>query len=86
MPIYEFECQACGHVVEIIQSMSAPNPSGCEKCNKGPMNKLISRSGFILKGGGFYTNEYPSASRKAAATSESKPVSKPETKPKTSSK
>jgi len=72
MPIYEYECQACGEVYELLQSMSAPNPEKCEKCGKGPVQRLISRSGFVLKGGGFYTNEYPSSSRKEGMKSEKK--------------
>ncbi|MCK5243094.1 zinc ribbon domain-containing protein [bacterium] len=72
MPIYEYECQTCGANFELIQSMSAPNPKQCEKCGQGPVQRLISRSGFVLKGGGFYSNEYPSSSRKAGLQAESK--------------
>ncbi|MCK5219014.1 zinc ribbon domain-containing protein [bacterium] len=63
MPIYEYECGACGEIFERMQRMSDPSPEKCGKCGGGPIQRLISRSGFILKGGGFYTNEYPSASR-----------------------
>lgn len=70
MPIYEFECKACGHVFEKIQSFSAANPEQCPQCGAGPVEKLISKSGWVLKGSGFYSNEYPSASRKAGLASE----------------
>lgn len=70
MPIYEYECKSCGAVFEVIQSVSAPDPGQCQVCQKGPVQKLISRSGFVLKGGGFYTNEYPSTSRKEGMKSE----------------
>jgi putative FmdB family regulatory protein len=67
MPIYEYECQVCKHLFERSQKISDPDPAACEACGQGPIRKLISLSGFVLKGGGFYTTEYPSASRKAAA-------------------
>ncbi len=71
MPMYEFECSQCQHVFEELLKMSDPNPEVCPVCKKGPVRKLISRSGFVLKGGGFYTNEYPSAARQAGSKSES---------------
>lgn len=64
MPIYEYECGTCGEIFERMQGMSDPSPEKCEKCGGGPIQRLISRSGFILKGSGFYTNEHPSASRR----------------------
>ena len=57
MPIYEYECEKCGAHAEYLQSMSeAPNDT-CEKCG-GKLTKVISPSGFILKGGGWYKDLY----------------------------
>jgi len=72
MPIYEYECQNCGEIFEKLQSIKEPDPVACIKCEQGPIRRLISKSGFILKGGGFYTNEYPSASRKKNMATENK--------------
>ena len=58
MPIYEFECGSCGAVNEFTMKFSDPNPENCPECGKGPMQKLISRSAFQLKGGGWYTDAY----------------------------
>jgi predicted nucleic acid-binding Zn ribbon protein len=41
----------------------------CPKCLK-PAKKLISATNFVLKGSGFYVNDYPSKSRKEEKTSE----------------
>ena len=60
MPIYEFECGSCGSVNEFTMKFSDPNPEKCPECGQGPMQKLISRSAFQLKGGGWYTDAYDS--------------------------
>lgn len=59
MPIYEYECQKCGHHAEVLQKFSDPPVSRCEKC-KGRMKKLISQSSFHLKGTGWYVTDYAS--------------------------
>jgi putative FmdB family regulatory protein len=65
MPIYEYECAKCGAVFETIQPISAKpltkhNENGCT----GKVRRLVSAGGFILKGDGWYANDYPSDSRK----------------------
>jgi len=65
MPIYEYECEKCGTVFEVIQPVSAKplkkhNENGCT----GKVRRLVSAGGFILKGDGWYANDYPSESRK----------------------
>ena len=65
MPIYEYECQKCGSVFEMMQSMSAKPLKKCTLSNcSGKVERLVSASGFILKGDGWYANDYPSESRK----------------------
>lgn len=73
MPIYEYECEKCGSVVEVMHSVNGDGPKACEtpKC-KGVPHRKISASGFILKGGGWYTSEYPSEARKKGWEQESK--------------
>ena len=72
MPIYEYECKTCGSVFELMHSISAPPPKTCEtpKC-KGKPRRLVSASGFILKGSGWYATDYPSESRKKGWEEES---------------
>ncbi len=58
MPIYEYRCAGCGHEFELLQRISAPPPDTCESCGEGPLSKLISRTSFVLKGGGWYKDHY----------------------------
>jgi putative FmdB family regulatory protein len=77
MPIYEYECDKCGVTFEAIQAISAKplktcKGLGCDDKDNGKVHRLVSASGFILKGSGWYTSEYPSESRKQGWEQESK--------------
>ena len=41
MPIFEYECQKCGHHFEFLVIPSSPAPE-CPKCQHTRLNKLIS--------------------------------------------
>jgi putative FmdB family regulatory protein len=72
MPIYEYECDKCGHAFEREQRMSDPPVKSCPKCRGRKVTKLISRSSFVLKGGGWYADGYADASaKKKSAASDS---------------
>ena len=60
MPIYEYQCSACGHRCERLQSISAPPFTKCSACGEDELQKLISRTSFVLKGGGWYKDGYGS--------------------------
>jgi putative FmdB family regulatory protein len=64
MPIYEYQCNQCNEVFEIFHKIDEDCKVTCPKCLK-PAKKLISATNFVLKGSGFYVNDYPSKSRKA---------------------
>lgn len=79
MPIYEYECKKCNATFEAMQSVSAKplktcNGLGCNDKDNGKVHRLVSASGFILKGSGWYTSDYPSEARKKGWESESKQV------------
>ena len=57
MPIYEYRCLDCGHQFELMQKFSDPPAETCTSCS-GTVQKLISRSAFHLKGGGWYVTDY----------------------------
>jgi len=78
MPLYEYQCQACGERVEVIQRLSDPPYAHCPKCS-GDMKKLFSAPAIQFKGSGFYKTDY-SSSKPSASSSESKTESKTETK------
>ncbi|MDE0886005.1 MAG: zinc ribbon domain-containing protein [Myxococcota bacterium] len=58
MPIYEYECTKCGHEFEREQRMSDAPVKTCPECKGRKVTKLISRSSFVLKGGGWYADGY----------------------------
>lgn len=63
MPIYEYQCEQCGKVEEVIQKFSDKPLSKCKHCS-GKLNKLISQSAFHLKGTGWYVTDYAGKSQK----------------------
>ena len=60
MPIYEYECQACGHEFEKWQKISDKPIKVCPKCKARKVEKLISHTSFQLKGGGWGSDLYAS--------------------------
>lgn len=54
MPLYEYQCGACGHHLEQLQKISDAPLIDCPKCGKPNLTKLISSSSFQLKGGGWF--------------------------------
>lgn len=69
MPTYEYKCDACGERFEVVQRITEDPLTECRSC-KGTIRRVIGPAGFVLKGGGWYATDYPSASRKKAAESE----------------
>jgi putative FmdB family regulatory protein len=65
MPIYEFVCESCGHIVERLQKLTDPPPAACPECG-AKMAKIMSRNSFQLKGGGWYSDLYSSAPSNSA--------------------
>lgn len=57
MPIYEYQCQKCEGVFEILQGFNDKPAKKCEQCG-GRLKKLISLAAFHLKGSGWYETDY----------------------------
>lgn len=70
MPIYEYQCKACGGEFEYQQRMSDDPKTVCESCG-GNLERLISRSSFLLKGSGWYKDLYASPKPSGADSSAS---------------
>ena len=68
MPLYEYECEACGKRFEIIQKFSDAPPDTCRLCGKGPVRRLMSSPAIQFKGTGWYITDY---SQKGKSSSES---------------
>ena len=67
MPIYEYQCQSCGHEYEALQKMSAKPLVHCPSCTEPELKKKISAAGFRLKGSGWYETDFKSGSKKNIA-------------------
>lgn len=69
MPIYEYQCQSCGHAVEIMHKMSETPSKECPACHKPELSRQISAAGFRLAGGGWYETDFKSGGKKNLADS-----------------
>ena len=85
MPIYEYECEACGHRFELIQKFSDPPIDTCPKCGQPKVRKLLSSPAIQFKGSGWYITDYarkggegsePAKVPDASKTSDTKPAEK----------
>lgn len=65
MPLYEYRCETCGELVEILQRTGDPPPSECARCG-GSMRKLLSAPALQFKGSGWYVTDYARAGKKDA--------------------
>jgi putative FmdB family regulatory protein len=72
MPLYEYECDACGQRFEVIQKFTDPTPDACEKCGKGPVRRLMSSPAIQFKGSGFYITDYAKKSSSESGSSKGK--------------
>ena len=57
MPLYEYECDACGGRFEVIQKFSETTEQ-CRRCGKGPVRRLMSSPAIQFKGTGWYITDY----------------------------
>jgi len=88
MPVYEYICKACDHEFEREQRISDNPVKKCPECGAMKAKRLISRTSFVLKGGGWYSDLYSSTRGDSAksnggaeSSGKSEPSSKPESSP-----
>ena len=58
MPIYEYQCDSCGHVFDALQKMSDDPLTLCPNCGAETLRKLVSAPNFRLKGAGWYETDF----------------------------
>ncbi|MBI1942839.1 MAG: zinc ribbon domain-containing protein [Betaproteobacteria bacterium] len=88
MPIYEYQCAACGHREDHLQKASEAPLARCPACGKEKYAKQLSAAGFQLKGSGWYATDFKGngkqpeaqAQAKAETRSDAKTETKTETK------
>lgn len=73
MPIYEFKCESCNQIDEVLMKISDPHPEKCIACG-GKVHKIMSQTTFSLKGNGWYVTDY----KNSTPPQETKSTTKPE--------
>jgi putative FmdB family regulatory protein len=68
MPLYEYECDACGGRFEVIQKFSETTEQ-CRTCGKGPVRRLMSSPAIQFKGSGFYITDYAQKGKSGSESS-----------------
>jgi putative FmdB family regulatory protein len=69
MPLYEYECDVCGHRFEKIQKFSDPLEDKCPTCGEH-VHKMASSPAIQFKGSGFYITDYPKGDKGSAPKSD----------------
>ena len=69
MPLYEYQCDACGHRFERICKFSDPPLTVCPQCD-GAIRKLVSSPAIQFKGTGWYVTDYANKERSGSEASE----------------
>jgi putative FmdB family regulatory protein len=77
MPLYEYECTACGHRFERIQKFSDPPVETCPSC-AGTVRKLLSSPAIQFKGSGWYITDYARKGSSGSSPSTTSPEKKSE--------
>ncbi|MBS0613416.1 MAG: zinc ribbon domain-containing protein [Proteobacteria bacterium] len=60
MPFYEYQCEKCGHHLEVMQKISDASLKKCPECAKPALKRLMSAPVFRLKGSGWYETDFKS--------------------------
>ncbi len=84
MPIYAFECAACGHSFDRLQKLSDADPTDCPQCHQAQLRRQLTAPQFRLAGGGWYETDFKKEGdkkRNLADSSSSSGESKPDAKP-----
>ena len=94
MPIYGYECTACGHEFDRLQKVADPDPAACPLCEVDAVKRQVTAPSFRLAGSGWYETDFKKdgdkkrnlvegAAKESKPAAESKPAeAKPATTPK----
>src|SRR5690606_22345465 len=66
VPIYAYQCSACGHAQDVLQKLSDPVLTVCPECQKDTYVKQVTAAGFQLKGSGWYVTDFRNNNNGAA--------------------
>jgi len=89
MPLYEYKCDTCGEVFEVMQKFADEPLALHPKCG-GPVHRLLSAPALQFKGTGWYVTDYAKGGNGGSKKSdksdkESKPAADTKSEAKSSS-
>ncbi|PVZ20703.1 MULTISPECIES: FmdB family zinc ribbon protein [unclassified Pseudomonas] len=67
MPLYNYQCDGCGHHLEALQKISEPALADCPACKAPSLRKQVANAGFRLSGSGWYETDFKTGSKKNLA-------------------
>lgn len=76
MPIYEYQCEACRHELEVLQKINDEPLRECPVCHELRLKKKVSAAAFRLKGGGWYETDFKTGDKKNIAGDDKKAAAK----------
>lgn len=68
MPIYQYQCDQCGHELEALQKMSDAKLVDCPECDEPALRKKVTAAAFKLKGTGWYETDFKNSGKKPATS------------------
>ena len=81
MPIYAFECDACGHAFDRLQKMSDPDPTECPECGAPKIRRQLTAPSFRLSGSGWYETDFKKDGDSKPTPTENDAAPQPDGKP-----
>jgi putative FmdB family regulatory protein len=79
MPLYEYQCDSCGSVFEVMQKFSDEPLTVHENCG-GAVHRLLSAPALQFKGSGWYITDYARGGKGNGGAGESPASKKTESK------
>ena len=76
MPIYEYACKKCGHMLDALQKMSDDPLLDCPECSEPQLKRLISAPRFRLKGQGWYETDFKKDNQRNLSSGDAEPAKK----------
>jgi len=74
MPLYDYQCTKCQHIVEIRHGFDATPEAVCEKCG-GDLKRVFNPAPIVFKGSGFYVNDSRPKSDAGSSEKKAEPTS-----------
>jgi putative FmdB family regulatory protein len=74
VPIYEYACRECDHVLDALQKMDDDPLVHCPACDKPALKKLLSAPRFRLKGKGWYETDFKKDNQRNVLKSDTEPT------------